>query len=62
MSKYDLQRFIEKIDQLNQLLENIENNPLRYKELESCSTHNEVVLLAREWGYEIGRRWGEGSP
>ena len=26
-----------------------------------CKTHKQVVELAREWGFEIGRRWGEND-
>jgi len=59
MSKADLERFLYKIDQLNQLVEIIHKSPEKYKLLISCKTHEEVVELAKQWGYQIGKRWGE---
>ena len=59
MSKKDFERFINKIDQLNQLVELINKSPEKYQLIISCKTHEEVVELAKQWGYEIGKRWGE---
>ena len=59
MSKKDYERFLFKIDQLNRLVELINKSPDKYKLLVNCKTHDEVVKLARQWGYEIGKRWGE---
>ena len=59
MSKKDYESFLFKIDQLNQLVELINNSPDKYKLFISCQTHDDVVLLAKQWGYEIGKRWGE---
>ena len=59
MSKKDYERFLYKIDQLNQLVELINKSPEKYKLFTSCKTHEDVVELAEEWGYEIGKRWGE---
>ena len=59
MSKQDFERFLFKIDQLNQLVELINNSPEKYNLFVSCKTHEEVVQLAKQWGYEIGKRWGE---
>ena len=59
MSKKDYQRFLYKIDQLNQLVELINNSPEKYKLFIRCKTHAEVVELAKQWGYEIGKRWGD---
>ena len=59
MSKKDYERFIYKIDQLNQLIEFINNSPEKYQLFISCKTHDDVVELAKQWGYEIGQRWGE---
>ena len=59
MSKRDYDRFINKINQLNQLVESINKSPEKYKLITSCKTHDEVVELANQWGYEIGKRWGE---
>ena len=59
MSKEDYERFLYKIDQLNQFVESIKNSPEKYKLIVSCKTHDDVFELAKQWGYEIGRRWGE---
>ena len=59
MSKKDYESFLYKIDQLNQLVELIDNSHEKYKLMISCKTHKEVVELAKGWGYEIGKRWGE---
>tara|TARA_B100000965_G_scaffold356636_1_gene334754 strand:+ start:210 stop:392 length:183 start_codon:yes stop_codon:yes gene_type:complete len=59
MAKKDYERFLNKIDQLNQLVELINNSPDKYQLIISCKTHEDVVELARQWGYEIGKRWGE---
>ena len=59
MSKKDYECFLCKINQLNQLVELINNSPEKYKLFISCKTHDDVVEQAKEWGYEIGKRWGE---
>ena len=59
MSINDYERFLFKINQLNQLVELINKSPEKYKLFISCKTHDEVVELAKLWGYEIGKRWGE---
>ena len=59
MSKKDYVKFLFKIDQLNQLVELINKSPEKYKLFISCNTHDDVVKLAKQWGYEIGKRWGE---
>ena len=59
MSKKDYERFLFKIDQLNQLVELINNSPEKYKLFISSKTHKDVVELAKQWGFEIGTRWGE---
>tara|TARA_B100000700_G_C14896334_1_gene785195 strand:+ start:309 stop:491 length:183 start_codon:yes stop_codon:yes gene_type:complete len=59
MSKKDYKNFLYKIDQLNQLIELINKSPEKYKLFTNCKTHDEVVNLAKQWGYEIGKRWGE---
>ena len=35
--------------------------PGRRELLLACKDHDEVVSLARSWGFEIGTRWGEGE-
>ena len=59
MSKKDYERFLYKIDQLNQLVNLINKSPEKYQLIISCKTHEDVVELASSWGYEIGKRWGE---
>ena len=59
MSKKNYERFLFKIDQLNQLVELINKSPEKYKLIISCKKHEEVVELAKQWGYEIGKRWGD---
>ena len=59
MSKNDYERFLNKIDQLNQLVKLINDSPEKYQLIISCKTHEDVVQLAKQWGYEIGKRWGE---
>ena len=61
MSKKDYEMFLKKIDQLNQLVELINNQPEKCKLFVSCKTHEDVVNLAKQWGYEIGKRWGEAQ-
>ena len=59
MAKKDYERFLYKIDQLNELVELINQSNEKYQLMISCKTHQEVVDLAKEWGYDIGKRWGE---
>ena len=59
MSQQDYEMFLYKIDQLNRLVELIKNSPEKYELIISCKTHEDVVGLAKKWGYEIGKRWGE---
>ncbi len=59
MTKKDYEKFLNKIDQLNQLVELIDNSPEKYQLIVNCKTHEDVVELAKVWGFEIGKRWGE---
>ena len=59
MSKKDFEKFLYKIDQLNKLVESINDSPDKYKLFINCKTHEEVVVLAKKWGFEIGKQWGE---
>ncbi len=59
MAKKDYERFLHKIEQLNKLVELINDSPEKYELIISCRTHEDVVLLAKQWGFEIGKRWGE---
>ena len=59
MTKRDYNNFKNKVAQLNNLIEIVDSSPEKYNSLIDCKNHDEVVELAREWGYEIGKRWGE---
>tara|TARA_Y100001968_G_scaffold326163_1_gene368744 strand:+ start:45 stop:227 length:183 start_codon:yes stop_codon:yes gene_type:complete len=59
MTKKDYESFLYKIDQLNELVEYLNDSPEKYKLFINCKTHEEVVDLANQWGYQIGKRWGE---
>ncbi len=59
MAKKDYERFLHKIEQLNKLVELINDSPEKYELIISCRTHEDVVLLAKQWGFDIGKRWGE---
>ena len=59
MTEENYTKFLYKVDQLNKLVELINENPDKYQLFINCKTHYEVVELAKKWGYEIGKRWGE---
>ena len=59
MTKKDYDQFLYKIDQLNKLIDTINQSPEKYQLIIKCNTHQDVVELAKQWGYEIGRRWGD---
>jgi len=59
MSDIDLIYFLKKIEQLNQIAELIKNNPNKKLSLSKCRNHDEVIKLTSEWGFDIGKRWGE---
>ena len=59
MTKENLEKFIDKINQLNKILILIEKSSERREELSKCSNHDEVIKLTKSWGFEIGKRWGE---
>ena len=59
MTKKDYQGFLNKIDQLNKLVQLINNSPEKYQSIIKCQSHQEVVELSKKWGFEIGKRWGE---
>ena len=59
MSKKDYEKFVLKIENLNKLVELINNSPEKYQLMISCTNHKEVVDLAYQWGFDIGKRWGE---
>ena len=59
MALKDLEKFLNKIKQLNQIAELINNSPEKKEELVQCKNHNEVIQLTKSWGFDIGTRWGE---
>ena len=59
MSDNDLNKFLEKIEQLNQIANLIKNDSTKKNLLSNCKNHDEVIKLTSEWGFEIGKRWGE---
>ncbi|MFZ0408148.1 MAG: Nif11 domain/cupin domain-containing protein [Cyanobium sp.] len=59
MAEAQLQAFLEKVRQLNAFVARSEADPQLRAALRDCSHHQEVVTLARQQGFEIGRRWGE---
>ncbi len=61
MAKEDLKKFLYKVEQLQQMVNSLNHFDDRRDLLAACEDHNQVVSLARSWGYEIGRRWGEAD-
>lgn len=62
MAEAQLQQFLEKVAQLNAFVALSEAHPELRAALSDCNHHHEVVALARAWGFEIGRRWGDPGP
>ena len=60
MSYQEPNLFIQKVNDLKDMVNSLEKHPERKQLLASCRDHEEVVRLAKNWGYDIGRRWGEG--
>ena len=59
MAERDLINFLKKIKQLNKISKLIEKDPAKKKELSDCNNHEDVINLTSQWGFEIGKRWGE---
>ena len=59
MSEQELKKFIQKVNNLKDMVNSLEEIPERRVLLAACNSHDQVVLLAKKWGYDIGRRWGE---
>ena len=59
MSINDLEKFLNKIDQLNLIVELIEKDFSKKEALSRCRTHEEVINLTNSWGFQISKRWGE---
>ncbi len=61
MSEEDLKKFEQKVKDLNELVNSLDVFPERRARLASCENHDEVVNLAKSWGFNIGNRWGEDN-
>jgi cupin 2 domain-containing protein len=59
MAEAQLQQFLEKVRQLNAFVALSEAQPALRDALRACDQHHEVVALAAEHGFDIGRRWGD---
>ena len=59
MAEKDLKRFLEKVNNLNEMVRSLEQVPGRRELLAACEKHDQVIKLAKSWGYNIGRQWGE---
>ena len=59
MTKRDLDNFLEKISQLNQIVALINKSKIKKEQLLKCKNHEEVINLTTSWGFNIGKRWGE---
>ena len=59
MSKKDLEQFLDKIKQLNEIQKLVKESNVKMKLLSDCDTHDEVIELTKSWGFNIEKRWGE---
>ena len=59
MAEAQLQQFLNKIQQLNAFVALSEAQPALRDALRNCNSHHEVVALAAQFGFDIGRRWGD---
>ena len=62
MAEAQLQQFLRKVEALNAFVALTEADPALREALRRCSTHQEVVSLAGDHGFAIGRRWGDPDP
>jgi len=53
MEKSNTKKRIKNIKEL------IKKNPSKKLSLSKCKNHDEVIRLTSEWGFDIGKRWGE---
>ena len=61
MAEAQLQQFLEKVRQLNAFVALSESQPALRDALRACDQHHEVVALAAQFGFDIGRRWGDSQ-
>lgn len=62
VAEAQLQQFLGKVAALNAFVALTESDPRLRAALRDCSHHQQVVTLARRYGFEIGRRWGDDGP
>lgn len=61
MAEADLAQFLAKVRALQAFVAASEASPDLRERLVACSDHHQVVSLARSFGFEIGRRWGDSE-
>ncbi|MEN9767227.1 MAG: hypothetical protein RLZZ32_1187 [Cyanobacteriota bacterium] len=61
MAEAQLQQFLNKIQQLNAFVALSEAQPALRDALRDCESHHDVVSLASQFGFDIGRRWGDSN-
>ncbi len=59
MSQKDFDKFIRKVHALNDLVAFLEESPGKKDQFICCESHEEVVSLAKKWGFDISKQWGE---
>ena len=59
MSPKDLDKFLDKVSQLNAIVSLINSSTSKREELSRCKNHEEVIKITTAWGFNIGKRWGE---
>ena len=52
MSEAELELFKKKVNALKKLVESLKKHPEREQLLANCVDHDQVVKLAKEWGYD----------
>ncbi len=62
MSEQHWQTFLRKVANLNAFVAQAEADQHLHRALIDCETHDQVVSLAAERGFNIARRWGEPDP
>ena len=61
MAEAQQQQFLEKVRQLNAFVALSKSQPALRDALRACDQHHEVVALAAQHGFDIGRRWGDSQ-
>ena len=61
MAEDDLKKFLGKVSQLQKMVDSLEQFPGRRELLADCKDHDQVVQLARKWGFERCYRTASGQ-